>query len=72
MSERIRILGVFAILGFIAGVIANFTYNYVLPGIFAIFPEILSVDWVLSGLAGAVLTLCIMLTWAYLSKSPEG
>jgi chromate transport protein ChrA len=69
MSERIRILGMFAILGFIAGVIANFTYHYVLPVIFTIFPEVLSVEWVLSGLAGAILTICIMLAWAYASKS---
>jgi hypothetical protein len=70
MSERIRILGMFAILGFAAGVIANFTYHYVLPVIFTIFPEVLSVEWVLSGLAGAILTICIMLAWAYASKSP--
>lgn len=72
MSERIRILGIFAILGFIAGVIANFTYHYVLPVIVAIFPQIFSVEWIISGLAGAILTICIMLAWAYVSKSPEG
>ena len=70
MSERIRILGMFAILGFIAGVIANLTYHYVLPVILTIFPEVLSAEWVLSGLAGAILTICIMLAWAYASKSP--
>jgi len=72
MSDRIRILGIFAILGFIAGVLANFTYHYVLPVIFEIFPAVLSVEWVLSGFGGAILTICVMLTWAYLSKSPEG
>ncbi len=72
MSERIKILGVFAMLGFIAGVIANFTYHYVLPVIFAIFPEILSVEWVLSGFAGAILTISVMLVWAYASKPSEG
>jgi hypothetical protein len=69
MSERIRILGMFAILGFVAGVIANFTYHYVLPVIFTIFPEILSVEWVISGFAGAILTLCVLLVWVYLSQS---
>ena len=72
MSERIRMLGIFAVLGFIAGVVANFTYHYVLPVIFAIFPQIFSAEWVLSGLAGAILTICIMFAWAYASKSPEG
>jgi len=71
MSERIKVLGLFAILGFIAGVIANFSYHYVLPVIFAIFPQILSVEWILSGLAGAILTIFIMSIWAYASKSPE-
>ena len=71
MNERIKVLGVFAILGFIAGVIANFTYHYVLPGILAIFPEILSVEWVLTGFAGAILTIFIMLIWTYSSKPSE-
>ncbi len=72
MSERMRMLGIFAILGFVAGVVANFTYHYVLPVIIAIFPQIFSAEWVLSGLAGAILTICIMFAWAYASKSPEG
>jgi hypothetical protein len=71
MSERIKIIGIFAILGFIAGVIANLTYHYVLPVIFAIFPEILAIEWILSGLAGASLTVFIMLVWAYASKTAE-
>jgi len=71
MSERIKILGMFAILGFIAGIIANFTYHYVLPVLLAIFPEILSVEWVLSGFAGAILTIVIMLVWTYASKPSE-
>ncbi len=71
MSDRVKILGVFAILGFFAGVIANFSYRYVLPVIFAVFPEILSIEWVLSGIAGAVLTVFVMVAWAYASRSPE-
>jgi len=72
MSERMRMLGMFAILGFVAGVVANFTYRYVLPVIIAIFPQIFSVEWVLSGFAGAILTICIMFAWVYASKSSEG
>jgi hypothetical protein len=68
MSERIKVLGIFAILGFAAGVIANFSYRYVLPVILSIFPEILSVEWVLSGLAGAFLTMGVVMVWAYASK----
>jgi len=71
MSERMKMLGMFAVLGFIAGVVANFTYHYVLPVILAIFPQILSVEWILSGLAGAILTVVLMLVWAYTSRSSE-
>ncbi len=71
MSERIKVLGIFAMLGFIAGVIANFTYHYVLPMILAIFPEILSVEWVLSGLVGSILTVSLLLVWSYSSKPSE-
>jgi len=70
MSERVKIIGIFAVLGFVAGVIANFTYHYVLPVIFAIFPEIFSIEWVLSGFAGAILTVFVVLVWTYSSKSP--
>ncbi len=72
MSERIKVMGIFAILGFIAGVIANFTYHNVLPVILAIFPEMLSVEWVISGFAGATLTILVVLVWAYASKPSEG
>lgn len=71
MSERIKVLGMFAILGFVAGVVANFTYHYVLPVILAIFPEIFRVEWILSGFVGALLTVSIMLVWAYASKTSE-
>ena len=71
MSERIKILGIFAILGFVAGVIANFTYHNVLPVIIVLFPEMLSVEWVLSGFAGAILTIFVMLVWTYSSKPSD-
>jgi len=67
MSERIKILGIFAILGFAAGIIANFAYHTVLPAILAIFPEMLQAEWMLSGLAGAILTMIVLVLWAYLS-----
>ena len=67
MSERIKILGIFAILGFVAGILANFAYHTVLPTILAIFPEMLQAEWMLSGLAGALLTMIVLVLWAYLS-----
>ncbi len=69
MSERIKILGIFAILGFVAGILANFAYHTVLPTILAIFPEMLQAEWMLSGIAGAILTMLVLVLWAYLSGS---
>ena len=68
MSGRVKILASFALLGFIAGVVANIAYRTVLPGLLQIFPEILMADWVLSGIAGTGLTLVMLILWAYLSK----
>lgn len=67
MSGRIKILASFALLGFIAGVAANFAYHRVLPTLLHIFPEVLLAEWVLSGIAGAALTLIMLVLWAYLS-----
>jgi len=72
MSGRIRILGSFALLGFIAGVVANFAYHRVFPLLLAIFPEILLAEWVLSGIAGAFLTLFLVVLWAYLGGRAKG
>lgn len=71
MSERIKIIGLFAILGFVAGMLANFAYHTVLPTILAIFPQMLQAEWVLSGFAGAILTMLVLVLWAYLSGSQK-
>jgi hypothetical protein len=68
MSERIKILLSFALLGFMAGIFAKFTYEYSVPWLIAHFPMI-SWDWILSGLAGAVLTMFLVAIWAYASET---
>jgi len=71
MSERIKMLTTFAILGFFAGVIANFTYRYVIPWLSKLVLPVLGLEWIFSGLAGAALTIVLVTAWAYLSGSPE-
>ncbi len=71
MSERIRMLGTFAILGFLAGVIANFTYKHIIPWLSLIVFPVIGLDWIFSGIAGAALTILLVTAWAYLSGSPE-
>ena len=68
---KIKILGLFALLGFIAGIAANAAYHEFFPPLPKIYPEILQAEWILSGLAGSLLTTMIVVLWAYLSKPSE-
>jgi hypothetical protein len=67
LGERIKVFLTVAALGFMAGVIANFAYVHVVPALRAILPQIFQVGWVLSGLAGAVLTMFMVTVWAYVT-----
>jgi len=67
MNDRIKILGIFALLGFVGGVLANFAYHTVWPWLLSVFPEVLTAEWVLSGIAGALLTTFFVVIWVYLS-----
>ena len=69
MGERIKILLSFALVGFMAGILAKLGYEYSVPWLLAHFPMI-GWDWVLSGLAGAMLTVFLVTIWAYASESP--
>lgn len=69
MNERIKILGMFAILGFAAGILANVASHTVIPALIEAFPNIISAEWVLSGFAGMFITLLVLAVWAYFSNS---
>jgi hypothetical protein len=71
MAGRLKIFAFIALLGFIIGVIAELTAEYVLPKLLTLLPGILRVRYVLSGFAGAVLTLIIVAIWAYATSSPK-
>jgi hypothetical protein len=71
MGDRLKILGIFALLGFIGGVSANMIYHTVWPWILAVFPSILTAEWVMSGIAGALITTCLVVIWVYLSRPTE-
>ena len=68
MAGRMTVFIVFAILGFVGGIIANLAYRQIYPWILAMWPNI-GLDWILSGAAGTVLTLLIVVIWA--SFSPD-
>jgi predicted lysophospholipase L1 biosynthesis ABC-type transport system permease subunit len=71
MGDRMKILGIFAMLGFIGGVLANVGSYTVWPWLVANFPLIFSAEWVISGLAGALITTCFVVIWVYLSRPQE-
>lgn len=71
MGERFKIFGLVAVLGFMAGVIADLTAEYVIPALMAILPAFLNARYILSGLAGACLTVVLVSVWAYITGSTE-
>lgn len=71
MSDRLKILGMFAVLGFIGGVSANILYHTLWPWLLEVFPTIFNAEWVLSGIAGALITSFMVVIWVYLSGPTE-
>ena len=68
MGDRLKVFGIVAILGFLAGVIAQLTADYIIPWLMEVLPALINVKWVVSGLAGACLTLVLVSAWAYMTK----
>ena len=68
MNDRLKILGAFAVLGFVGGVIANVSFHTVWPWLVANFAKIFSTELVISGVAGAMITTFFVVIWVYLSK----
>lgn len=68
MQDRFKIFAMFGFLGFMAGIIAKATYQDIIPWIMTNFPTV-GLDWVLSGFAGALLTVGLVMVWAYISNT---
>lgn len=71
LGERLRVFGLVALLGFMAGVIAQLTADYVIPALLTILPELVQIRFLVSGFAGACLTLVLVSVWAYITGPPE-
>ena len=65
MGDRLKIFGIIAILGFLAGVLAQLTADYLIPWLMTVLPALINVKWVVSGFAGALLTVVLVSLWAY-------
>ncbi len=67
MNERFKIFAFVAVLGFFAGIIADLAATYVIPALATWLPAVFSARYVLSGFAGACLTLVLVAVWAYVT-----
>jgi hypothetical protein len=71
MAERLKIFVIVALLGFLAGIIAQLTADYIIPTLMVVLPQLVQVRFLVSGLAGACLTLALIMVWAYVSGPTE-
>jgi hypothetical protein len=72
MSGRLKIFGLIALLGFVAGVIAQLTAVYIIPWLAIVLPSLASLtSFMVAGFAGAILTVAIVGAWAYMSGNKD-
>ena len=71
MGDRLRVFGLVAILGFMAGVIAQLTADYIIPWLMVVLPALVQIRFVVSGFAGACLTLVLVSIWAYFTGNKD-
>ena len=72
MSDRVKVFGIIAVLGFLAGVIAQVTATYFIPWLISILPALGGLtSFMVSGFAGACLTVVLVGAWAYLTGNRD-
>lgn len=65
MSKRLKILGLFAVIGFLVGVAGNLLCFNVLPILIILFPQLFKVTWITWGLIGAFISVAGCIIYAY-------
>jgi hypothetical protein len=71
MGDRIKLFVLVALLGFAAGIIAQLTADYAIPWLVTVMPQLVQIRFLMSGFAGACLTLALISIWAYITGSQE-
>jgi hypothetical protein len=72
MNGRLKVFGIIAILGFVAGVIAQLTASVVIPWLVTVLPLLGGVtNYLIAGFAGACLTVVLVSAWAYMTGKKE-
>jgi hypothetical protein len=71
MNDRFKIFAFVALLGFFAGIIAQLTADYAIPWLMEVLPALVQIRFLVSGFAGACLTLVLVSIWAYVTGTQE-
>ena len=72
MNSRLKIFGLIALLGFVAGVIAQLTAVYLIPWMVSVLPLLGGLtSFMISGFAGACLTVVLVGAWVYMTGKKE-
>jgi hypothetical protein len=68
MNSRLKVFGLIAVLGFVAGIIAQVSAVFVVPWMIAVLPLLGGMtSFMISGLAGSCLTVAIVGAWVYMT-----
>ena len=72
MGDRMKVIGLVALVGFMAGVIAQLAASYFIPWLIAVLPMLGGMtSFMISGFAGACITVALVGAWAYISGNRE-
>ena len=72
MNSRLKIFGLIALLGFVAGIIAQLAAVYFVPWMISVLPLLGGASsFMISGFCGAVLTVAVVGAWAYMTGKKQ-
>jgi len=72
MSSRLKTFGVIALVGFLAGIIVQVTASVIIPWLVRVLPSLsFMTSYLISGLAGACLTVALVSVWAYMTNKKD-
>ncbi|MCW4029088.1 MAG: TMEM43 family protein [Candidatus Bathyarchaeota archaeon] len=72
MGSRIKVFAIIAVIGFLAGIIAQVAATYFIPWFMSVLPLLGdATSFIISGCVGAVLTVAIVSVWAYMTGKKD-
>ncbi|MDR2708125.1 MAG: hypothetical protein LBB87_05220 [Nitrososphaerota archaeon] len=72
MDQRIKIFGIIAIIGFIAGIIASLALKHLVPWLREVLPSLSNfTDYLIAGIVGAILAVILIAVWVRISGKQD-